>query len=115
MALNREQILQSRKAELKPFPVPEWKGDVYLRPMSALVAMWMPDVKDRQSVSEKAARMVIDCVCDQDGKPLFSDTPEDIALVRSLDLSGLTRVTSEIYRRNPHFSPNDVKGAVGNS
>lgn len=106
-ALTRDDILRPPKAE--PFPVPEWGGDVYLRPLPGTYAV--AGDEDEAPV-RTLARYIIGAICDESGDPLFSD--QDLPHVEALGVVGLTRVGREIRRRNA-LSHLDVEAMVGNS
>lgn len=89
MALSREAILAS-KGNRKPvrLEVPEWGGDVFVRVLSAKQSADLGDVPQ----GEVLGRVLIDCLCDEEGVRLFTD--EDVAALMEEDAPVIMRVFS---------------------
>jgi hypothetical protein len=70
MALTRDAILASDDfGALQAVDMPEWGGAVYLRPISG--KEWL-DVMQHIGQPEFAPQLLVRCVCDEAGKPLFT-------------------------------------------
>jgi hypothetical protein len=111
MLLSREQILAAKDQEVKKISVPEWGGEVYIRPMSSrdrdkyeaeIIAM-----RSSGKIYENLrARLAVRSVCDSDGNLIFKD--EDVELVGSKGAAALNRIFSAASKLND-FSSQDIK------
>lgn len=127
--LTADQILSAEDSDLRPVHVPEWKDPktgadtIYLRTMSAKERnIWEADCMEiRQKSEGKPLRVQLDnamarflarCICDQDGKLLFSEKQiEKLGDKSSLVLSRLWNEASKMNGLNKE----DVDELVGNS
>lgn len=95
--LNREAILAARRSKTKPVAVPEWGGDVLVRPLTAGEVQGMADVfatgeRDLAQNLEAAFRLVATATVNESGGPLFAG-PEDL---RDLDVGSVVKLASAI-------------------
>lgn len=80
MSLTKDQILAAKDIQIEKAMTPEWGGDghVYLRTMAAGVRCdWEVSLNDgeKRNMERFRARLLVLCLCDKDGKLLF--TPAD--------------------------------------
>jgi len=72
--LSRDFLLQQAAPAPVPFPVPEWHGEIALRPLSvAGVIAWGDALRDeaRRTAGEATALLVLHGACTAEGSPLF--------------------------------------------
>ena len=76
--LTKEQIIESDDRPTLELHVPEWGGHVFIRTLSGTEvdgfekSMMDKDNKPRKLVNLRA-RFAVLALCDEDGKPLFSE------------------------------------------
>jgi hypothetical protein len=88
--LTRELILSFTKLPIEEVDVPEWNGKVYIRVMTAGERdAWEGFVKKFQ-VQDIRARTAVTCLCDADGKRLFTD--DDMPALSNLHSKALDRI-----------------------
>jgi hypothetical protein len=102
MADLREKILARRPA-IEPVPVPEWDATVYVHAMSAAERYAWAEANDiRKAEGHSPLRnvtvMVIACVRDESGNPIFRD--EDAEALEKGDGVVLERVGQIAARLN---------------
>lgn len=95
--LNREAILAARRSKTKPVAVPEWGGDVLVRPLTAGEVQGMSELfgdgdRDLATNLEAAFRLVAAATVNESGGPLFAG-PEDL---RDLDVGSVVKLASAI-------------------
>jgi len=78
MVLNKEAIFAAEDSDTITLDVPEWGGSIRLRPMTgqqrAEWEYWATKRADKNGDSDFRGireRLIISCVVDDDGKPLF--------------------------------------------
>lgn len=94
------------KQEVKAVDIPEWgrvgERAVHIRRYTTKQILTLNAVT-ADNVKEDPRAAVIDliyAICDEDGKLIFEDTPEDIESLCSLDFRGKTRLSNEITEYN---------------
>lgn len=94
--LNAEMILAATdiKSKVEAVEVPEWGGTVYLRIMTAgerdaHEIEWMVAKEKGGGVSDFRTKMLVRCLCDAEGKRLFSDA----------QIEGLKQKSGEVVDR----------------
>ena len=92
--LTRAELLRPRIGE--PVPVPELGGEVLLRALPASVSLALDDGQE-SSGYERAVRLVMACVVDEAGQPIFTEA--DRPVVDAYEPSVLVRLANEIARR----------------
>lgn len=107
--LSRDQILQAADNGATAVDVPEWGGSVYVRIMSgrerdAFEAQMIAS-KDR-SMENFRAKMAAVCVCDDQGKRIFSD--QDVEALGAKSSTALQRIFDAALRIN-RMAPGDVE------
>lgn len=82
--LSKEEILAQKKLKLELVSVPEWNGGVYLRVMtgaefSSFEASNFRKDGDEYVINHEGmmGRLLVRCLCDEEGKRLFSDDDGD--------------------------------------
>jgi hypothetical protein len=78
--MNREQILATDTVRTEAVAVPEWGGTFHVRGMSVVEMARFHRAMDAedaaaQSPARVGVRLLIACVCDDQGRPVFR--PED--------------------------------------
>jgi len=78
--LNKEQILTANDFKIVKVYVPQWKGDVHLKTMSAYERdAFEAEIIEQGKVKYEniRARLLVRCICDEQGNLLFSSTDSD--------------------------------------
>lgn len=117
--LTREQILGADDRLIETVAVPEWGGEVLVRRVSAgerdkLEASMVVQSGRRRTVSleNTRARIVALCVCDAEGRPLFSES--DVEALAAKSAAAMERVFDHARAMN-RFSESDVEDLAKNS
>jgi len=105
MALTKEQILAARPVPTKTISVPEWGGEVLIRPLTAAEKGRIDDRYPEGKQFEMRAHIVVLGVCDEDGKPLF--TMDNIKRLNEQAIGAIERVAAEIMKFS-YFTLEDV-------
>jgi hypothetical protein len=97
--LSREAILGAQDLKPTPVDVPEWDGTVYVRQLTgaergALEAEAMADRTNH--VATLRQRMAVRCLCDADGKRLFTDA--DAPALAAKSAAALDRIFAAIAK-----------------
>lgn len=108
MTLSRDDIL--KRPDLVSVDVPEWGGEVLLRPLSAKASMAI--IGDDQPQSAVAAKLIVASLVDASGERLFSD--DDVTIVEDLAAKAVLGLSREIMRLNG-FGRDDIERTVGES
>lgn len=84
--LTRDAILGARDFEVKKIQVPEWGGEVCLRPLSCReVELFQDELAERRmgddrfSLADLRASLLSKALCDESGEPMF-DAKDVISL-----------------------------------
>lgn len=116
--LTAENILEQRRAELVRLPVPEWDGDVYVRPLTSQQAEYVSDAltvpEDKQHARDNGGlRAIVGAwaICDEQGKRLFSD--DKSKQLADMPSAGLLRVWRKVMEITK-MSDKAVEEAEGN-
>ena len=81
MKLSRDAILSASVGEIVTVSVPEWGGDVCLRPLSGAE---VTDIYSKDLPSEQVTRaVVVASICDETGARLFSEEDIDALFAKS--------------------------------
>jgi len=98
--LTRESIL-AVKPRVKLVAVPEWGGEVYIRPLTLAEQAKLGDLGIKHEKGTVVDRMkngtlalIQWCVCDEDGNHLFK--PEDVPTLFNQSVSVFLRLQDEI-------------------
>lgn len=107
--LNREAIFAARRSKTKAVAVPEWGGDVLIRPLTAGEVQAMADVfsdgdRDLGTNIEAALRLVASATTNESGGPLFSG-PDDL---RGLDVGSIVTLATAIAEMSGITGSNDA-------
>lgn len=72
--LNADQIFAANDLNLIPVEVPEWGGTVYIRVCSVgeMEAYQREFAEKREGMELWRPKLLVRCVCDKDGKPIFT-------------------------------------------
>lgn len=111
--LTREAILAARDFKVVKVEVPEWGGEVCLRPLSCREKELLQDQLNERRIGENQflladihAEMLSKTICDENGEPLF-DAKDVIALgkkshavmdrlfAKSREISGISATVEE--------------------
>jgi len=115
MSLTREQILAARKTPREKVAMPEWGGDVWVQVMSGEVRdeyeMEMYKERNNGAMKNMRARLLVRCLVDESGAPLFK--PEDIAELGKESSVLLDRLAQVAQRLN-FLTDNAMEKAKGN-
>jgi hypothetical protein len=105
---TREQILAAAEAPtLEAFEVPEWGDDpVYIRALSAKDALTLTDGVPEIEVP---FRLLVGCICDAEGSPIFE--PGDEETLKLFPLGVIMRVFERAAAVNG-LSASELEGAV---
>lgn len=114
MALCKSAILAADDKKVVDHEVPEWGGSVKLRVMTGTERDRFESefVGGNKSVEMVRAKLVAKCLCDDDGKRLF--TEQEIPELGEKSAAVLDRLFSECMKLN-RFSKNDVDDLAKNS
>jgi hypothetical protein len=79
--LTKDAILAARDFDVVRIDVPEWGGEVCLRPLSCREVERFQDElasrrinDDRFKLVDLRASLLAKAICDEDGRPIFTDT-----------------------------------------
>lgn len=88
--LTAAEILAAEDLRLEKVSVPEWKGDVYVRNLTgrALDAYQfsLADEKGELDFTDRRAKLLARCLCDDKGKRLFSEAQIEALSGKSADV-----------------------------
>lgn len=101
MAITREQILSSSDAKMEKVAVPEWGGDVHIKVMSGAERdRWEAAAFEGGKVNRDnfRARLLVETICDESGKLLFS--PADVDALSAKSSAILSRLTPVALKIN---------------
>lgn len=102
--LSADDILAVDDIEVVPVDVPEWKGKVHLRTMSADEATKFTEyLSDPANKRKGLVRIVALCLCDEKGNRLFPDGPDSAAKLEKLrgkNVKAFVRLQKEAMRIN---------------
>ena len=125
MTLTRDQIVSEHPLRVQDVDVPEWEGSVRIRELGALEAeqFWAGIVKDRGPKGDGTppnfrARLLVECIVDDDGKRMLQAGDEDVLANKSsavlqrlfdvaCELSGITEAEIEEIAGNSEGEPAD--------
>lgn len=108
MPLTRDQILASRP-RLTPVDVPEWGGEVLLRPLSVAGLIAFMDAREKLPAVALYPQLVAASACDEEGRPLFGD--DDLAALQAKDFEVVKRVGEAAMRLNKLADSDDEERA----
>jgi hypothetical protein len=78
MALSKTAILAAKDVRLSDaIPVPEWKGDVFVKTLSGLERDAFEESYAEQKMKSFRVRFLVLTLCDDSGERLFSDDDTD--------------------------------------
>lgn len=97
--LNLEAIRAAQRAKARAVAVPEWGGDVLVRPLTAGQVQGMADAfaegdRDLATNIEAAMRLVCAGTVNEDGTPMFA-SPDDL---RDLDVGSIVGIATEVAK-----------------
>lgn len=112
MPLTRDQILASDDLEREPLEIPEWGGTVFVKVMTAGERDKFEERFTRNRYDNTRAALAVACVCDEAGKPLFTDA--DIPALAGKSAAALQHVFDAAARLNA-LTKDDVDAMEKNS
>jgi hypothetical protein len=114
MALSKSAILAAEDKKMIDHEVPEWGGSVKLRVMTGTERDRFESefVNGNKSVDMVRAKLVAKCLCDEEGKRIFSEA--EIPTLGEKSAAVLDRLFSECMKLN-RFSKEDVDDLAKNS
>jgi len=72
--LSKDDIFKAKDFEIKEIEVPEWGGSIFIKSMSGYArAKLVADVQNKIDLDKLQLRVLINCICDSEGKLLFSE------------------------------------------
>ncbi len=108
MKLSREAILSASTGEIVCVSVPEWGGDVCLRPLSGaeVAAIYGKDLSSEQVTQA----LVVSSICDESGARLFTqdDAPALFAkaysslqplIAKALEINRMTKESTDAAKK----------------
>lgn len=96
--LNRDQILGVIDVTIQKVEVKEWGGEIFIRSMSAADRESLAQSISGEGNKNTMARAVALCVCDEQGKRLF--TNNDASALGDKSASAMDRVFKAIVKLN---------------
>lgn len=75
--LNRKQVDAVQDCHIKEVEVPEWGGSVFLKTLSTNEVIALQKAEETVTDEKRAALSVTFCLCDADGKRLYSEKEVD--------------------------------------
>ncbi len=114
MVIKRDDIVKTRELKTERVFVPEWDGEVIVRELSArerddFEASLVETTKKGKTVvntSNMRARLVVACVVDESGQPIFY--PTDVELLGAQSAAAVDRVF-EVARRLSGMTAEDIE------
>lgn len=101
--LTAAEILAAEDVRLEQVPVPEWGGDVYIRNLTgrALDAYQfsLADEKGELDFTDRRAKLLARCLCDDKGKRLFSEAQIEALSGKSGDVLDRLFVIAERHNK----------------
>lgn len=95
--MNREQLRQAAQPKTIKVVVPDWNNaEINIRALSA------KQIVEHSKLDEKTAvaKIIIASAVNDDGSPMFQDTPEDLAEVLSYGFKGCLELNEAIVAFN---------------
>lgn len=108
MGLSRDDILAADDRVVESVEVPEWGGTVYVRSLTREEIRPFTDAGDEMAVG----MLVSVTVCDEDGRPLFTD--DDVPALEKKSVRALNRVLEKAMEVNGLGSA-QAERVLGNS
>jgi hypothetical protein len=97
MALSRDQILKSRPRTVS-VPVPEWGGDVLLKPLTVGGLAKFMEAREKLSSTDSFTLLVGLSACDEAGSLIFD--PDDTAMLSGLAFDVVKQLADEVLKLN---------------
>jgi hypothetical protein len=108
MSLSKAAILAAKDVRLSDaVPVPEWKGDVYIKTLSGLERDAFEESYQEQKMKAFRVRFLCLTLCDDGGERLFSDSDYDSLGKKSSIV--INRLFEKAWSHNA-FTPEAVEG-----
>lgn len=95
-ALTREEILGAIDLPVERVEVPEWRGVIFVRPITAAEQDRLQ--RDPNVVENVNARLAAMCICDENGAPMF--TEDHIEALGKKSAVAMKRVVEAIAKVN---------------
>lgn len=108
MALSRDEILAADDRVVEVVDVPEWGGEVYVRSLTRAEVRPFTETGEDLAVGT----LVSVAVCDEDGRPLF--TEDDVPALEKKSLRALNRVVAKAMEING-LGGEQAEQVLGNS
>lgn len=98
--LTADQIFAANDMSLVPVEVPEWNGTVYVRVMSVgeMEAYQREFAEKREKMENWRSKLLVRCLCDKDGKPLF--TAEQVEKLGAKSVKVMSRLFDTAMKHN---------------
>lgn len=110
--LNRDSILKADDLPREEVQVPEWGGSVLVRTMSGSERDRFEANHLKNPDRDVRARLAVATVCDEAGKPLFSEA--DVATLGTKSAAALDRILPVAMKLNG-IGKRDIEELEGNS
>lgn len=98
--LTADAIFAANDMHLVPVNVKEWNGTVHIRVMSVgeMEAYQREFAEKRESMDNWRAKLLVRCLCDKDGKPLF--TAEQVEKLGTKSVKVMSRLFDLAMKHN---------------
>jgi len=100
--LTKEQILSANDLDVEKMSIPEWGGDVYIRPLSSRDRdRWESQVATttgKITYDNLRAKLVARSICDEQGNLLFSDS--DVEALGNKSAAAMQRIFNRLLEIN---------------
>lgn len=111
MSLSKEQILNAKDYDIEKVDVPEWGGEVFLKPLSGTVRNQLVyQVQANKDLEKVQLQVLVNSICDEDGNLLF--TEKDILALgkkSSTVIARLEAIASKISGLTPDAEDEALK------
>lgn len=94
----KDQILAAEDLPRRELHIPEWGVTVFVRTMSGRERDRFEGQQSRDPYADPRARLAVTCLCDGDGKAIFSDA--DVPALSAKSAKALDRVWAVASRLN---------------
>lgn len=98
--LTRAAALEAYVLRTEDVPVPEWGGDVRIRELTAGDAAEFGNKVTKGEDKEAMIVWIIGSAVDEEGNPLFEDTPDTRAALAKKGASAIMRLGNAVLKLN---------------
>jgi hypothetical protein len=109
-ALTREQIKAVNQRRLTAVPVPQWKGHVMIRTLTASEAIDLAARLKGRELKEQLAIQLSAYICDDQGQPLWSEGEARQELIDTGQDAPVAVIIEACHRNNGVGSEDQIRG-----